>query len=245
MAIGPHPRARAAIFDMDGLLVDSEPYWKSVQLAVFDALGVDVRPLLGHGLTAGMGVGEVVAFCRDLVGWTGPEDWEVAGRIVDGVVASIEAGATLKPAALEALDVMASHGLVLALASGSGMAVIDAVLDRFDLRERFVFVASGLDDVLGKPHPAVFLRTAAALGVDPTECVVLEDSLNGCIAAKAARMRVIAVPEAHNLADPRYAIADLELSSLEELADGRVVALLGGDPARDLPERGASVPLLG
>ena len=107
------------------------------------------------------------------------------------------------------------------------MAVIDAVLDRFEVRDRFACVVTALDDPLGKPNPAVFLRTAACLGVEPLECVVLEDSFNGCVAAKAARMRVIAVPEAHNRGDERFVIADLRLGSLAELGEVDLDALLG------------------
>lgn len=227
LAVRHHPAARAAIFDMDGLLVDTEPFWRDVEAGVFDALGADVRPLLAHGLTAGMRVDEVVAFFRERLGIAGDDDDAVSARIVTGVVAAIEAGATLKPGALDALDLLAGRGLTLALASGSGMAVIDAVLDRFGLRDRFAVVATALDDPLGKPNPAVFLRTAARLGVEPPECVVLEDSLNGCIAAKAARMRVIAVPEAHNRADGRFVIADLRLESLTELSSVDLDGLLG------------------
>lgn len=227
-AVGHHPPARAAIFDMDGLLVDTEPFWREVEAGVFDALGADVRPLLANGLTAGMRVDEVVAFFRERLGVAGEDDAAVTGRIVEGVVAGIESGAELKPGALQALDLMAERGLALALASGSGMPVIDAVLGRFGLGGRFACVATALDDALGKPNPAVFLRTAGRLGVEPVACLVLEDSLNGCIAAKAARMRVIAVPEAHNQADERFAIADLRLGSLVELASVALDELLGG-----------------
>jgi sugar-phosphatase len=243
MAFGPeatpirrHPAARAAIFDMDGLLVDTEPFWREVEARVFDALGADVRPLLADGLTAGMRVDEVVAFFRERLGIAGADDGAVARDIVRGVVAAVEGGAELKPGALGALDLMAGRGLRLALASGSGMPVIDAVLGRFCLRDRFAVVATALDDPLGKPHPAVFLRTAAALGVDPLECVVLEDSLNGCIAAKAARMRVLAVPEAHNRSDPRFVLADVRLEALTELASVDLDGLLGETSAEALAD---------
>lgn len=226
-ALRRRPPASAAIFDMDGLLVDTEPTWRTVEVAVFDELGVDVRPLLGDGLTAGMRVDEVVAFFRERLGIAGSDDAAVVARIVDGVVAAIESGAELKPGAREALELMAARGLLVGLASGSGMAVIDAVLDRFGLRDRFTCVATALDDPLGKPNPAVLLRTAACLGVEPLECVVLEDSFNGCVAAKAARMRVIAVPEAHNREDARFVIADLRLGSLGELGGVDLDALLG------------------
>ncbi|MDA8035149.1 MAG: hexitol phosphatase HxpB [Actinomycetota bacterium] len=235
--VAHHPAARAAIFDMDGLLVDTEPFWRDVEAGVFDALGADVRPLLAHGLTAGMRVDEAVAFFRARLGIAGADDAAVGARIVAGVVAAIEGGAELKPGAVEALDLLEGRGLALALASGSAMAVIDAVLDRFSLHSRFRFVATALDDPLGKPNPAVFLRTAASLGVEPAECVVLEDSLNGCVAAKAARMRVIAVPEAHNRADGRFVLADLRLDSLVELASVDLDRLLGVPVGGELADR--------
>jgi sugar-phosphatase len=105
--------------------------------------------------------------------------------------------------------------------------VIDAVLDRFGLRSRFSAVLSAIDDVYGKPHPSIFLRAAAELGVEPVACVVIEDSLNGCIAAKAARMGAIAIPAPADAADPRYAIADVRCTSLLELVAGEAAAFLG------------------
>jgi len=226
------PAARAAIFDMDGLLVDTEPYWRSVEVDVFAQLGVDITPLLGRGLTMGMRVDEVVAFFRARLGWEGPSDDEVAERIVAGIVTAIRDRAELLPGAIESVDLLAGYGLRVALASGSTPPVIDAVLERFGLAGRFSVVSSAVDDRLGKPHPAIFLRTAAALGVDAIECVVLEDSLNGCVAAKAARMRVVAVPDRRFADDGRFAIADVRLSSLEQLGESEVIALLGLEPAR-------------
>ncbi len=232
MTVRDFPAARAAIFDMDGLLVDTEPYWRSVEVDVFAQLGVDITPLLGRGLTMGMRVDEVVAFFRARLGWEGPSDDEVARRIVGGIVTAIRDRAELLPGAVESLDLLAGYGLRVALASGSTPPVIDAVLDRFGLAGRFSVVSSAVDDRLGKPHPAIFLRTAAKLGVDAIECVVLEDSLNGCVAAKAARMRVVAVPDRRFADDDRFAIADVRLSSLEQLGESEVTALLGLEPAR-------------
>ncbi|HUY31010.1 MAG TPA: hexitol phosphatase HxpB [Acidimicrobiales bacterium] len=232
MTVRDFPAARAAIFDMDGLLVDTEPYWRSVEVDVFAQLGVDITPLLGRGLTMGMRVDEVVAFFRARLGWEGPSDDEVAERIVAGIVTAIRDRAELLPGAIESVDLLAGYGLRVALASGSTPPVIDAVLERFGLAGRFSVVSSAVDDRLGKPHPAIFLRTAAALGVDAIECVVLEDSLNGCVAAKAARMRVVAVPDRRFADDGRFAIADVRLSSLEQLGESEVIALLGLEPAR-------------
>ncbi len=229
--VSHYPPARAAIFDMDGLLVDSEPFWRSVEVDVFSELGVDITPLLSRGLTLGMRTDEVVAFFRSRLDWGGTGDREVVARIVDGIVAAIWEETELLPGAVEAIDHLAGLGLKVALASGSTRPVIDAVLQRFELGDRFQAVCSAADDELGKPHPAVFMRTAELLEVDPPECVVLEDSLNGCIAAKAARMRCIAVPAPRHLDDPRFAIADLRLTSLEAIGDDAVAELLGLEPA--------------
>jgi mannitol-1-/sugar-/sorbitol-6-/2-deoxyglucose-6-phosphatase len=230
--VASFPPARAVIFDMDGLLIDSEPFWRSVEIAVFAGHGVDISPLLGRGLTMGMRVDEVVGFFRSRLGFTQPSDEALVIEIVAGIVERIHAEGRLMPGALEAIALCEAAGVPIALASGSTWPVIDAVLESTGLAGRFAVVSSAEDDVLGKPHPAILLRTAAALGVDPIECVVLEDSLNGCIAAKSARMRVIAVPDAAARDDPRFAIADLVLSSLNEL-DARASGMLSMPIAAD------------
>ena len=221
------PLVRAVIFDMDGLLVDSEPFWRRVEAAAFDELGADIRSFLGHGHTMGLRVDEAVAFLCRAVGLDAIDEGELCDAVVAGVVAAIEAEAVLMPGAEAALDACSRAGLRLALASGSTTPVIDAVLDRFALRQRFSAVLSAEDETFGKPHPSIFLRAATALEVEPAACVVIEDSLNGCIAAKAARMGVIAVPAAVDAADPRYAIADVRLGSLTELLTGESADLLG------------------
>lgn len=218
-----------AIFDMDGLLVDSEPFWRRVEAEVFDDFGADIRPFLGHGYTMGMRVDEAVAFLATVAGLETVDLVETEARVVDGVVQAISTEAALLPGVADALDLFADAGVPSVLASGSTPPVIDAVLDRFGLRERFAGVFTAADDEYGKPHPAIFLRASAVLDVSPSACVVLEDSLNGCIAAKAARMRVVAVPHPDDAEDERYSIADLRCRSLDELTSPRARALLGLD----------------
>ena len=234
MAQRPDAPGAAAIFDLDGLLVDSEPFWLRAELEVFDRAGIDVRPLVGRGHTLGLRVDDAVAFFRSRLGFAGPSDAEFAAQIVARVVAAIEEEGALLPGALDALDLLESAGVPLALASGSAPPVIEAVLERFSLAGRFAAVCSAVDEEHGKPHPAVFLRAARLLGVEPTRCVVLEDAVNGVVAAKAARMSVIAVPAERHRGDRRYALADLVLDSLEQLADPAALALFGleGAPGR-------------
>ena len=229
MTAGPAESAKSAtavIFDMDGLLVDTEPIWNRVQAETLDRVGADIRPLLGAGLITGMRADEAVALFRQRLGFDGATDSELAEAIVRGVIAGIPSEARLFPGAVGALEFCEARGLKLALASGSVTPVIDAVLDRFDLREHFDVVVSAERVPLGKPHPGVLLATAEELGVDARRCVVVEDAVNGCIAAKAARMTVIGIPEPGTEDDPRWAIADLVLDSLVEFPSAPTAALL-------------------
>lgn len=220
---------RAVIFDLDGVIVDSEPIWREVQVEVFDKLGADIRHFLGRGSLMGMRVDEVVAYLRARLSIEAVSNEQIVADIVDGVVAGIERSGTLLPGVLDALAFCDEHGLKLAVASGSVPVVIDAALERFDLRKRFMVVHSALQDEYGKPHPSIFLRTAAELDVVPERCLVIEDSINGCVAAKAARMRVIAIPARRIPADPRFAIADVRLDSLMDFATRPATELLGLD----------------
>lgn len=95
--------------------------------------------------------------------------------------------------------------------------MLEKVLTMFDLRDSFDALASAEKLPYSKPHPQVYLDCAAKLGIDPLSCVALEDSVNGMIASKAARMRSIVVPAHENQDDPRFVLADVKLSSLTEL----------------------------
>ena len=212
-------RTEGVIFDMDGLIVDSEPFWRRVEASCFDELGADIRPFLGHGYTMGLRVDEAIHFLVETSELVGVDEEALCSRVVDRMVDAINDESVLLPGVHEALDLFDTAGLRVGLASGSTPPVINAVLDKFDLAERFEIVCTAADDVLGKPHPAIFLRAAAALDVDARQMLVLEDSLNGVIAAKAARMRVVAVPHPDDASDQRFSIVDLVLSSLLELHD--------------------------
>ncbi len=208
------PRMRAAIFDMDGLLIDSEPLWREAEVEVFATVGLTLT-LRECEETTGLRIDEVVAHRHAQRPWTEPAQPVVVAQIVDRVIALVgERGAPL-PGVDHAIATCRAAGLRLALASSSPERLIAATLAKLGLTDAFEVIASAEHDRYGKPHPAVFLRCAELLGVPPTECLVLEDSLNGVIAAKAARMTCVAVPERP---DPRFAIADRVLASLRDLA---------------------------
>lgn len=210
--------SRAAIFDLDGLLVDSEPSWRAVGRAVRAELGIDA-PDLPEPPTTGLRVDEVVAMWRRQRDWGAPGDEVVVARILDGVIDALHHEVLALPGVEHAVAFFTTRGYRVGLASSSPTPVIDAALDHFGLRRYFETVTSAEHLAYGKPHPEVLLAAAASLGAAPTSCVVVEDSLNGLVAAKAARMRAIVVPAAYERDDARFCLADLQLSSLDELTE--------------------------
>ena len=110
-----------------------------------------------------------------------------------------------------------AQGLKVGLASASPLRMLESVLALLGLRDQFDAVSSAEHLPYSKPHPQVYLDAAAKLGIDPLCCVTLEDSVNGMIATKAARMRSIVVPAPENRDDPRWVLADARLASLTEL----------------------------
>ena len=223
---------RATIFDLDGLLVDSEILWHRAEVEILGARGVPVTEHEDRA-TKGMFVGEVVRYWHARYPWSPAALDDVVAQLLTRVGDLVEQRGRLLPGAVRALDLASEHGPI-ALASSTPMALIERVLDHFALRDRFAVIRSAEDEPFGKPHPGVFLSAASDLHVAPSVCLVLEDSAAGVIAAKAARMAVVAVPVAAERHEAPFALADLRLNSLVELSaswfDRHFAA--GGPPAR-------------
>lgn len=206
------------IFDMDGLLINSEPLWGEAMEEVFAGLGVTMTPELAQR-TTGLRTNEVVDYWQRYFEWEGASNEQVTEDILDSVIGKILASATLQPGAEAVLEGFKRRGTRLGLASSSPVRVIEAALDRFRLTPYFAAVHSAEHEEWGKPHPAVYISCALKLDAQPFHCLAFEDSINGMVAAKAARMKAVVVPEAHNRTNPRYALADLQLASLEEFGE--------------------------
>jgi sugar-phosphatase len=206
---------QATLFDMDGLLLDSEILWHKAEVEIFGSLGVPIADAEGRS-TKGMFVNEVVDFWFSLYPWSGPSTDNVVGLLLNRVGDLVESEGRLLPGAIRALDLTGAFG-PLALASSTPMALIIRCLKHFELLDRFSSIHSAEFEPYGKPHPGVFLSAAASLNVTPSACLVLEDSAAGVLAAKAARMSVIAVPTHDDRDHKEFLIADLVLDTLNEL----------------------------
>ncbi|CBA30271.1 hexitol phosphatase HxpB [Cronobacter turicensis] len=207
----------AAIFDMDGLLIDSEPLWDQAELEVIATLGVDTSRRHELPDTLGLRIDLVVALWFAQQPWNGPSVDEVTQRIITRAMTLVEEQRPLLPGVADAIALCKAQGLKVGLASASPLRMLERVLTLFDLRDQFDVLASAEHLPYSKPHPQVYLDAAAKLGVDPLCCVTLEDSVNGMVATKAARMRSIVVPAEENRSDARWALANVRLNSLTEL----------------------------
>jgi len=208
----------AAIFDMDGLLLDSEPFWQESEIAVFRSVGVPMTVEMCLQMT-GVRVGEVIPYWYARFPWTGKSFAALEEEILAGVEQRVRDRGTPSDGALAVFELLQRRGVRLALASSSAPRLIRAVLEKLRLKEVFEVVHSAEQEEYGKPHPAVFLTTARRLNVEPSRCLVFEDSFAGVVAAKAARMKTVAVPMPAQFDDARFAIADLRLRSLAQFGE--------------------------
>jgi HAD superfamily hydrolase (TIGR01509 family) len=230
----PSPRPiEAVVFDMDGVLVDSEPIWRTVERDVFAGVGIEVTDL-NLLETMGVRVGDVVERWHRRSPWDEPSRVEVARQIVDGVADAIEREGAFDHEAIPAIDYVEGLGLRLALASSSPMRLIRSVLSLGGLVDRFEVVLSAEDEERGKPDPAVYLSAARELGVLPARCLAVEDSINGVRSAKGAGMICVAVPVS-GVTDG-FDGADLVLGSIAEF-DDRIWASTGTVPAAASSDR--------
>lgn len=214
------------IFDMDGLLIDSEPLWEEATEEVFKQYNVTLshqQNLSSTGLRT-----------KEFVQW-----WFRHFQIADehlakaeaDVIASVLEKVKLKGLKMPGVDhifkLFFEYGFKMGVASSSPMNLIDLVVDKLEIKPYLSAIVSAESLEYGKPHPQVYLNCADALGADPANCVCFEDSFNGMIAAKAARMKCVIVPAPAQQKQERWAAADLKLSSLQNFGDLHLQMLQG------------------
>lgn len=211
----------AVLWDMDGTLVDTEPYWLAAESELAAAYGgtwtrEDGLALVGTSLLAG---GEVL---RQRVGLPLTTE-EVVERLLDGVVARVEHEVPWCPGARETLAMLAEAGVPCALVTMSYQRFVEPVLAGLP-DDTFAAVVTGDAVANGKPHPEPYLTAARLLGIPPERCVAVEDSTPGATSAQAAGCRVLVVPN-HAPVGPapgrtfRESLVGLTLGDLEKLPD--------------------------
>jgi len=181
----------AVVFDMDGVLVDSEPVWERVRREFIAANGGHWPADAQHRLM-GMSTAEWSAYMAADFGLDFTPA-EVAERIIGGMAAAYESHLPLLPGAVDAVRSLAARW-PLAVASSSPPSLIAVVLDAADLRSAFTATVSSEEVERGKPAPDVYLEAVARVGVHPAACAAVEDSSNGLRSAAAAGLAVIAIP---------------------------------------------------
>jgi HAD superfamily hydrolase (TIGR01509 family) len=204
---------KAHIFDMDGLLIDSEPAWRAAEIKVFTQLGIPFTEKMCLE-TVGMRIDEVVVYWQkdypQLIDIS-----RIAEDIQQEVIRLVKLNGKALPGVIETLQLLKDNNRMCALASSSNIIVIEAVLDSLKIRDYFKVIHSAQFEKHGKPSPDVFLTTAEKMGLQPIECNVYEDSRNGMKAGLAAGMKTILIPEHPNVNQGWFDAADLVLMSLE------------------------------
>jgi len=213
----------AVVFDLDGVLIDSEPVWEKVRRGLVAERGGHWAPDAQRRLM-GMSTQEWARYLSEDLGVGLPPD-QVAAQVIDRMVASYRQHIPLLPGAVDAVRRLAARW-PLAVASSAPAVLIETVLQAADLRSYFLVTMSTEQVPHGKPAPDIYLSVTARLGHDPASCAAIEDSSNGLRSAAAAGLRVIAIPRPEYPPDPdALAATSLVLPSLEDLTTDAVAAL--------------------
>lgn len=213
------------IFDMDGLLIDSEPLWYEAAQESLKKFNVHIEEA-AYNTTTGLRTPEFLQHWFKVFEIDEMHLSETETDILNRVTQKISSKGKMMNGAENAISIFSEAGFKIGLASSSPNSVIDAVLEKIQLKNSFTVVSSAEYLAYGKPHPQVFLECAASLKSDPTSCICVEDSFNGLIAAKAAKMKCIIVPHPSQYEMERWNIADLKLKSLSNLENSMLKKLL-------------------
>lgn len=194
------PADACVVFDMDGVIVDSEPLWVRARRDLVCEAGGQWLP---EAETAMMGISSDrwSLYMRDRLGLQAMTPGQIRDEVIGRMVALYGAEVPLMPGAREAIEATGQRWR-LGLASGSDRVLLDTVLAATGLRERFAATVSGEEVAAGKPAPLIYQEVCRRLGADPHSCLAIEDSGSGIESALAAGMSVVAVPRPGFEPDP-------------------------------------------
>ena len=203
----------AVIFDMDGVLIDSEPLWKIAMEEVFHSLGSKLTKA-DFQKTVGLRIDEVVHFWNHHENWGVENEQDVEEAIIVKMIELIAANAAPLSGVIETLTYLKNVGMKIGLGTSSSSRLIQVDLSELNIKQFFDLTHSAETEAYGKPHPAVYLPVAQQLLVSPHKCLVIEDSFNGVIAGLAAKMKVVCIPEKTHFPNPRLSVADFHFDTM-------------------------------
>jgi len=217
-------RLNTVIFDMDGLLIDSEPCWQEAGMETLLQFDVTLSPIQYHH-TTGLRTREWLDYWFGHFG-IGKEQIPAAeAALHQHVIERIRTNAAPLPGVKEILTFFKARNWRIGLATSSPLSLVKVVVDKLGIEYYFETVASAEYLPYGKPHPQVYMDCAQAMTVSPLQCLAFEDSFNGLIAAKAARMTCVAIPVRDQAHLPKWGAADLKLGSLLDFTEAHLESL--------------------
>lgn len=202
------------IFDMDGLLIDSEPLWNEAANEVFRMYGVSLSEEQ-YNTTTGLRTKEFVQWWFHKFNLGEAEHARAEQLIFEKVLQKVEDKGRIMPGVHHIFRFFIEREFKIGIASSSPQSLIDLVIKICGIGKYVNGTATAEHLPHGKPHPQVYLDCAATLKASPLDCICFEDSFPGMIAAKAARMKCVVVPHHSQIRDERWGAADLKLSSLQ------------------------------
>ena len=206
------------VFDLDGTLIDSEPLWQEAEMIIFAGQGLT----LTHKdclKTKGLPSSEAVKYWYNKIDNPTKEAALLTQELNQMVIKIMKEKGELKSGVMEILSFWKSKNLPMGIASASSMAHIKTVVDKFELNEYFNLIYSGDFEDYGKPHPGIYISACEKLKIDPVYSISVEDSFNGILAAKSARMKAVALLDEGQINDTLYDFADLKIESLKIFGD--------------------------
>jgi mannitol-1-/sugar-/sorbitol-6-/2-deoxyglucose-6-phosphatase len=206
------------IFDMDGLLIDSEPFWEEAGKETLKKFNVSLSAAQYH-ISTGLRSSEWIEHWFGHFNISMEHAAEAEATIVKSAIEKIKLKAEPFPGAQYIVDFFKRRNFKIGVASSSPLELINIVTQKLQIDAMVTAKASAEHLPNGKPHPQVFLNCAELLRSSPSSCICFEDSFNGMIAAKAARMKCVVVPARNHQQEARWAAADLKLSSLQNFND--------------------------
>lgn len=206
------------LFDMDGVLIDSEKFWQQAEKEVFTSVGCPWNEEIAHQ-TMGQTTKAVTELWYQLYPWKGKSLEEVEQAVINRVDELIRQEGEIKTGVLDTLVFLHTQGFKIGLATNSTPSLIQTVLTRLDIAPFFQTTVSALDVAEGKPAPDVYLQAAMNVQSTPENCLVIEDSFTGATAGKRAGMTVFVVPESEFYNDPKFDLADRKLVNLNEFKE--------------------------